>query len=290
MSEQRLKDFAETAEWRVPVPDLEELTSRGRDLRRARRIAVAGVVAAAVAVVAVGVALGSSSPDDRSGPPAVDPNPPPAWVSAEELSPRSLQDTTLLAGRDYVVHPWQLTGTDDVVARFRVPGRHWVWREDGAARPLTPGRLFPDTREPYARVGVAAPDRVPVTGCEPAAPRWTPLAERPLAAAQQIGQVPGVVLEQRARPTSVFGHEAAHVRLSVPHLCAEYGDIIVWGQGSTDFPGTVDYPGQVLVVWVVDDDVLQVVVHTEVSAGLPESVVEQTRALFESITLDRVHR
>ena len=45
MSEQRLKDFAEAAEQRVPVPDLVDLTSRGQDLRRIRMAAAAGALA-----------------------------------------------------------------------------------------------------------------------------------------------------------------------------------------------------------------------------------------------------
>ena len=89
---------------------------------------------------------------------------------------------------------------------------------------------------------------------------------------------------------AVLGHTAAHVRMSVPRLCPEYGDVIVWGQASAIGFGTVDYPGQVLDVWVVDVDGLLVLVHTEVSPGLPEPVVEETLALFESMTLDRVRR
>ena len=72
-------------------------------------------------------------------------------------------------------------------------------------------------------------------------------------------------------------------------LCAEQ-DTIVWGQASDFGNATVDYAGQVLDVWVVDVDGTLVVVHTEVSPGLPESVVEETRALFESLTLDVVQR
>ena len=285
MSEQRLKDFAEVAELRVPLADLADLTSRGRDLRRIR---VAAVAAALALVVVAGGVLSSVARDERSVRPTVDPIPP--GVGAQELSPRSLEDSALVAGKEYVVHPWQLASRDEIEARFRVPGRHWVWREDGATLPLTPGKLFPWPRQPYARVGVTVPDRVPATGCELEAIRWKPLAPNPLAAARQIARVPDVVLEQRARSTRVLGHSAAHVRLSVPRLCTEYGDVVVWGQSSADATGTVSYAGQVLDVWVVDVGGLLVVVHTEVSPGLPGSVVEETRALFESLTLDRVQR
>ena len=286
MSEQRVKDFAEAAEQRVPVPDLADLTSRGRDLRRVRRAVAAGALA--LAVVAGGM-LATLTGDDRSDAPVVDRTPP--STEAKELGTRSLQDSALVAGREYVVHPWQLSTTDDIEARFRVPGPHWVWREDGAIRALSPGKAFPATpREPYARVGVETPDRVPATGCELEDPEWTPLEKTPLAAARQIARIPDVVVEQQARSTRVLGHTAAHVRMSVPRLCPEYGDVIVWGQDSAIGSGTVDYPGQVLDVWVVDVDGLLVLVHTEVSPGLPESVVEETRALFESLTLDRVRR
>jgi hypothetical protein len=286
MSEQRVKDFAEAAEQRVPVPDLADLTSRGRDLRRVRRAVAAGALA--LAVVAGGV-LSTMTRDDRSNAPAIDPTPPPS-VGAQELGPRSLQDSALVAGREYVVHPWQLSSRDDIEARFRVPGRHWVWREDGAIRPLTPGKVFPTPSEPYARVGVETPDRVPATGCQFEVPEWTPLAGTPIAAAGQIARVPDVVVEQRPQSTRVLGHTAAHVRISVPRVCPEYGDVIVWGQPSQIGTGTVEYPGQVLDVWVVDVDGLLVVVHTEVSPGLPEPIVGETRALFESLTLDRVRR
>jgi hypothetical protein len=286
MSEQQLKDFAEVAELRVPVPDVDGIVSRGRDLRRLRRVAAAGALA--IAVVTGGV-LSSVTRNDRSDPPVVDPTPP--GVAAQELATRSLSDAALVEGREYVVFPWQLSSTDDVEARFRVPGPHWVWREDGAIRPLTPGKVFPNTpREPYARVGVATPDRVPATGCELEVPEWTPLEMTPIAAARQIARIPSVVVEQRARATRVLGHTAAHVRMSVPRLCPEYGDVIVWGQASAIGSGTVDYPGQVMDVWVVDVDGILVVVHTEVSPGLPESVVDETRALFGSLTLDRVSR
>ena len=286
MSEQRVKDFAEVAEQRVPVPDLADLTSRGRDLRRVRRAAAAGALA--LAVVAGGV-LATVTRNDRTDAPVVDRTPPSA--DAQELSTRSLQDAALVGGREYVVRPWQLTSTDDIEARFRVPGHHWVWREDGAIRALNPGGAFPSTpREPYARLGVATPDRVPATGCELQVPEWTPLEKTPIAAARQIAGIPSVVVEQQARSTRVFGHPAAHLRMSVPRLCPEYGDVIVWGQASVIGSGTVDYPGQVMDVWVVDVDGLLVVVHTEVSPGLPEPIVEETRALFESLTLERVRR
>ena len=284
MSEQQLKDFAETAESRVPVPDLADLRSRGRDLRRLRAVAAASAL---TLLVVTGGVLSSVVRDDRSAPPAVEPTPPNA--GAQALGPRSLQDTALVAGREYVVRPWQVSSHDDVEARFQAPGRDWVWREDGAIRPLVPGRMFPLPHEPYARVGVAAPNRVPVTGCGTETTTWTPLVDTPLAAARQIAQVPGVVVERPARVTRILGHQAAHVRMSVPRLCAEQ-DTIVWGQASDFGNATVDYAGQVLDVWVVDVDGTLVVVHTEVSPGLPESVVEETRALFESLTLDVVQR
>lgn len=286
MSEQRLKDFAEAAEQRVPVPDLVDLTSRGQDLRRIRMAAAAGALA--LVTVAGGV-LASVTHDDRSEAPVVDRAPLPS-MRAQEPGPRSLGDAALVVDREYVVHPWQMASPDDVEARFRVPGRHWVWREDGAVRPQTPGHVFPSPPEPYARVGVSAPDSVPASGCELEVARWTPLADTPIAAARQIAQVPDVVLEQRARPTRVLGHQAAHVRLSVPRLCPVHDDVAVWGQSSTSFTDMVSFAGQVLDVWVVDVDGLLVVVHTEVSPGLPESIVDETRALFGSLTLDRVRR
>jgi hypothetical protein len=116
------------------------------------------------------------------------------------------------------------------------------------------------------------------------------MAQTPIGAARQIAQVPGVVMEQQARLTRVLGHPAAHVRVSVPRLCPGFDAILVWGQAAAIDSGTVDFPGQVLDVWVVDVDGILVVVHTEASPGLPASVVDETRALFESLTLARVRR
>ena len=73
MSEQRVKDFAEAAELRVQVPDLVDLTSRGRDLRRAR---VAGGGILAVLVLVAGGLVASLASHERAAP-APDPAPTP---------------------------------------------------------------------------------------------------------------------------------------------------------------------------------------------------------------------
>ena len=128
MSEQLLKDFAEAAERRVAVPELADLTSRGRDLHRAR---IAGAVGAlALVLVAVGGVVSAVSRDDRIERPAEDPRP----GVARELDARPVEvDPDLLPGQRYEVRPWSVDGRP-VRVEFKVPGTGWVWRGDGASK------------------------------------------------------------------------------------------------------------------------------------------------------------
>ena len=114
----------------MPVPDLADLTSRGRDLRRAR---IAGAVGAlALVLVAVGGVLSSVSRDDRIERPAEDPKP----GVARELDARPIEvDPDLQPGQRYAVRPWSVDGRP-VRVEFEMPGSGWVWRGDGATKPL----------------------------------------------------------------------------------------------------------------------------------------------------------
>lgn len=286
MSEQQLKDFAETAERRVPVPDLADLTSRGRDLRRMRMAAVAGALALVVAIG--GGVFSSITRDDRSTRPAEDPVPTPAF---EELSARPAQHLALVSGKRYAVRPWNLD-EHGVRARFTGPGRGWVWRGDGALK-MRAGTYGDLPRRPYAGVAVMTSDRVPVRQCSAASPPRQDLAEDPLTAARQIAVIPGTRLLGRPRATGLSGWPAARLRLEVPRLCPEWNDIILWGVTKAEFGGqlgiaTVLYPGQVLEVWVVDVDGARVIVYSELSPGLPQRIREETRVLLESVDLEKV--
>ena len=291
MSEQQLKDFAEAAERGVPVPDLggphqpgtgpapaaegrRGRWPRARGGRRRRAL------------------LGDPRRPQRPARASTRTRRRRGW--RQELGARSLADTG--PGRREGVRRAPLAAGEHGRhrGRFRVPGRHWVWREDGAVRPARPGsKVFPRRASPTRGWGSATPDRVPVHGLRTEIPTWTPLARTPIAAARQIARCPGVVLEQQARSTRVLGHPAAHVRMSVPRLCPGYDDIIVWGQASRpSASGTVDYPGQVLDVWVVDVDGLLVVVHTR---GQPRDCRQRSsrrpgRPVRVDLTLDRVRR
>ncbi|MET1058761.1 MAG: hypothetical protein ABWX84_04160 [Nocardioides sp.] len=285
MSEQHLKDFAETAERRVPVPDLADLTSRGRDLRRIRMAAVAGALAL---VVTIGGVFSSVTRDDRSTVPAEDPVPTPAF---EELSARPAEHPRLVPGKQYAVRPWNLDGYG-VSARFIAPARGWVWRGDGALK--MPSGTYGDLpRRPYAGVAVMTADRVPVRQCSEVNPPRQDLAEDPLAAARQIAEIPGTRAIGSARATELSGWPAAYVRLEVPKLCPKWNDVILWGVTKAMFGGqpgiaTVIYPGQVLEVWVVDVDGAWVIVYSELSPGLPEGIRAETRVLLDSVELEKV--
>jgi hypothetical protein len=285
MSEQQVKDFAEAAERRVPVPDLVDLTSRGRDLRRLRRLAAAGALA--LVVVAGGV-LSSVTRDDGTDRPAEEPVPTP---TVEELSARPAEHPALVPGGRYAVRPWNLEAYG-MRARFIAPGRGWVWRGDGAIK-VQSGVYGALPRRPYAGVAVMTADRVPVRQCSESNPPRQDLAADPMTAADQIAGIPGTRLVERPETAALSGWPAAHLRLEVPRLCRQWNDVILWGTTEAVFGGqsgmaTVFYPGQVLDVWVVDVDGARVIVYSELSPGLPQRYRDETRVLLESMVLEQV--
>ena len=288
MSEQQLKDFAEAAERHVVLPDVAELTNRGRDLRRAR---MAGVVGALTLVlVAVGGVLSSVTRDDRSSRPAKDPVPSPAF---EELSARPVGPPTLAPGKRYAVRPKNLEQVG-VRAQFIAPGRGWVWRGDGAVK-MGSGAYADLPRKPYAGVAVMTADRVPVRQCSEPTPPRLDLADDPMTAAGQIGAIPRTRLLEGPRATELSGWPAAHLRLEVPRLCREWNDLVLWGVTEAVYGGdsgmaTVLYPGQALEVWVVDVDGARVIVYSELSPGLPQRTRDETRVLLESVELEKVEK
>ena len=287
MSEQQLKDFAETAERRVSVPDLVGLTSRGRDLRRVR-LTGAGILAALVLVT--GGLVASIASHERAAP-APDPAPPPR-LEAQELPVRSkgaLVD--LRPGRSYLVRPWTAVGDDRVRASFTGPAGGWVWRDDVAFRSVSGKLPSALPRAKYAGVGVMVADRVSAISCSGTSAAWTLLSDAPVRAAQQIAAAPGVRLVEPVRADTRFGHAGAHVRIEVPRLCPGYEDVLLWGLTELveeESPGlaTVFYPGQQLDVWVVEVNGTTVVVWSELSPDLPEAYGAQAQELVDSIRLD----
>ena len=286
MSEQRVKDFAEAAEQRVRVPDLADLTSRGRDLRRVR-MAGGGIVAALV-LVAGGLVVSLASHDRTA--PAPDPAPSPR-LETQELPVRSMGTLVdLRPGRDYVVRPWIAADDDPVRATFTGPAGGWVWRDDAAFRSVSGKLPSARPRERYAGVGVMVADRVSAAPCGASTAAWTLLADAPGQAAQQLAAAPGVRLMEPVRADTRFGHDGAHVRLEVPRLCPGHDDVLLWGLSSRvdeESPGlaTVFYPGQELDVWVLDVGGTRVVVWSELSPDLPRTYAAQARELVDSIRL-----
>ena len=231
MSEQRVKDFAEAAEQRVPVPDLADLTSRGRDLRRVRRAAAAGALA--LAVVAGGV-LSTMTRDDRSDAPAVDRTPPPS-VDAQELGPRSLQDS----------RPGGREGVRRTPLAAVQPGRH-RGPVPGSRTPLgvARGRCRPPADPRQALPHAARALRAGGSGDSRPRPRHGVCARGP--GVDPVGGDADRGRRGRSRgfPTSWWSNGRSRRAYSVirpptcgssvPRLCPEYGDVIVWGQASHD--------------------------------------------------------
>ena len=277
MSEQRLKDFAETAERHVPVPDLAELTSRGRDLRRLRMTLVAS---AAVLAVAAGAVLASVQRDDRTGPPTGDPRPSevvgqaePRLYSEEELTPGEL--------RYYVPSS---NGQDRVWLRASGPG--WEWWGFGAARFATEGTVPQAESERYARYSVLPFEQVALRPCvfHQENSRWTNVGDDPMAAGRMIGRIPGVRVVRPPERVDRFGVAAVHVRAELRTPCAngEVRNLFIgegnWIYGSA--PGDYEIwiaqlPHGGLVMIVADH-------HPDVAA----SYREQLQALVDSTHID----
>lgn len=222
------------------MPDLTELESRGRDLRRNRR-AMGGVAAALVLAVG-GVAASLAVGDDRDAIPVQVPEP-------TELHQRHHANVPLDQGTDYTVQ-LERGAEPGVRARLTGPGTGWVWFGDGAIRMAARGISPLDV----------SPGRVP-----------TDLPRRPF-------------------PDTRFGHPAAHVRISVPRLCPQYNDVVIWNLhpaegGGDPGVGAVFYAGQLLDVWVVDVDGALVVVYVERSPGIPDHYVEDAFAFIGSLEL-----
>ena len=296
MSEQRLKDFAERAETRVRLPHFAQLENRGRDLRRTR-LAVSGVVAALVLVTSGIVA--TIADDLRTAPPAEDPAP----TEIQELDSRPFDyHQELTPGVKYSFRPFSLDTPSPVSARLTAPERGWVWWGDGLTKPRHGyAGLFPTPRKPYATVGVVLADRVATTQCRTyhtstmprSKPEWDELSPTPLTAARQLARVPGTTVRKSPGPDARFGLPGAHVQLSVPRLCPETQDHVLWSlepamYGGDPGVGLVRYPGQVVDVWVVDVKGTLVLVYQELSPGLPAAFAEEGRALVNSIRLEPV--
>ena len=157
MSEQQLKDFAEAAERRVAVPDLADLTSRGRDLRR-MRMAACGRRARARARGRRWRALLGGPRRPQSSRPAEDPDAAPA-LRRSSSARAGRADLTLVPGkrvRRPPVEPRRATRARPV----QVPGRGWVWRGDGARQAASPAAYGDLPRRALRRGHVMTADRV----------------------------------------------------------------------------------------------------------------------------------
>lgn len=293
MTEQRLREFTERAEAQVVVPDFGEIASRGLDLRRSRMQGAGAAVAAValvVGVVAWQVAGAERSAPDPAGPPSA---PTPSALGPGELPPRTDADQRLVAGGKYRVSPYDEGALGPpVTVSFTVPAEGWIWADDAVVKSGAGGSGTVDADDSRTRVGIMVVDRVATSQCRSQYVDWTSIGSDALTAATLIGEVPRVEVVEPARPTQRFGHPAAHVRLTVPRVCAAWNDALLWSLSPAELGGqpgvgTVRHSGQVLDVWVVDVDDTIVVVHAEHAPGLPRELGEEAQAIVDSMSIER---
>ena len=221
MSEQQLKDFAETAERRVAVPDLADLTSRGRDLRRVRMAAAAGALALVVGRRRRAL-LGDPRRPQR--PSRGGPRPHAGVRGAQCPAGRA---PAVGPGERYAVRPWNLD-EHGVRARFIAPGRDWVWRGDGAVK-MRSGTSCDLPRRPYAGVAVMTADRVPVRQCSEDARHDGPCRRTPWPRPARSRAIPGIRMVGGAR-----GDRAVRLARGAPATggapaVPRGNDVILWG-------------------------------------------------------------
>ena len=99
--------------------------------------------------------------------------------------------------------------------------------------------------------------------------------------------------EEAPTSTELAGYPAVRLGLSVPRLCPESRDFVLWSLGSSNNGGdsgvqTVVYAGQQLQVWLVDVEGTMLIVCAELSPGLPKRFRDETDAFVESIVLEPV--
>ena len=212
MPEQQLKAFAEAAERHVPVPDLDELASRGRDLRRLRMTLVAS---AAVLAVAAGAVLASVQRDDRTGPPTGNPQPSEIEPQAD---PRLYGQEALTPGELRYYLP-SVFGEDRVW--LRPPAGGWDWWGQGAAKFQTDGTVPEWESERYARYTVLPLELVARRPCvlNESNSRWADVGDDPTAAAEKIGRIPGFRVVQRPEATERFGVPVVHIGVELRAPC-----------------------------------------------------------------------
>jgi hypothetical protein len=287
MHEELIREFVERAEAGVRLPPLKELQDRGRRRHRNRLASIAAVAVFAAAATGVGILASTGGGEDRS-------EPPPAETPAVDLDVL-VPNKQVAAGREYTNpvfgQDYAHTVPDgrQIVARFTVVGQDWYGFKDSIGK-LAPG-AEPDAEaaQPYAEVRISLADRVPVDQCAGTA-RWADAAGTPLEFSRQVAAIPLVRVLDEPATTELSGYPAAHMRLEVTRLCARHGDAFLWSvfpMSSSGVPGVaaVYWPGQIVDQWVVDVDGSLVVVSTNHSPELPDSLVEEAQATADSVEL-----
>ena len=234
MSEQRLKDFAAEAEHLVPVPALDDIVGRGRDLRRIRLTVVA---AAAVLIAVAGGVVASVDREDRSDSPTK-----PHQVEPQ-FDPRLYAEETLKPGEERFYRP-SVFGEDRVWLTASAGG--WDWWGQGAVKFQSEDTVPAGETEPYARYTVLPLEQV-MAGrpCDPSHvnSRWADAGDDPTIAAQRIGTIPGLRVVQAPETMERFGVQVVHVGVVLRAPCPDKADRnlfkgegnVIWGSPPGDY-------------------------------------------------------
>ena len=288
MHEELIREFVERAEAGVRLPALKELQDRGRRRHRNRLASVAVAAVFVAAATGVGILASTGGGEGRT-------DPAPAETPAVHLDVL-VPNKQVAAGREYTNpvfgqdYAHTVPDGKQIVGRFTVVGQDWYWFKDSIGK-LAPGAQ-PDAEaaQPYAEVRISLADRVPVDQCRAGTTQWQDAAGTPLEFSRQVAAIPLVRVLDEPATAELSGYPAAHMRLEVTRLCPRYGDAFLWSvfpMSSSGVPGVaaVYWPGQVVDQWVVDVDGSLVVVSTNHSPELPDSLVEEAQATADSVEL-----
>lgn len=255
----------------VPRPDVDELISGGRELRRHRNRGRIGVAAAVAAVlVAGGTYVATLDEPETKGDPANTSEPsqsaPPRALSTQggsQLEPDTAYRMIVGVGS---------SGTS-IQADLIVNSTGW---QDGN---------FPIISDGFATggVGVYRPQALG-TGCISETPDEDVAATSP-ALAEQLSHLPLSTVVQAPTPERAFGHDTLHLRLRINAECGENDGYRVAEtiRGSRGISYS-DVNTKVLIdFWVMDVDGVPVVVDAWHQAVAPPQMVDEISVTRSSV-------
>lgn len=264
MNELELREFRTRAEELVSLPDLADLESRGRRLRR-RRVALGASLAAAVLALAGGLVV--TQRDDGNQTPI---EPPDERPPSEVDYPGPVMEP--LAPGTYVLRPSLQNGAPEV--RLTVPPGWNAWQG--------PNRFDGDlnTTGWYAGVLVVDVTSVASKKCRYTAATGAAVDGSAADLIAAINRIPGLRVTTEAAPAELFGYPATHLHLrTAGAFCRDGNNLFDTEQNGLVIGGT----DTLADTWVVDVDGEAILIDVGFTPTTPTEIRRELDEIVESI-------